>query len=122
MKKFCLSITSAVFLLICLGGIQAQTTQPKLNQVELIKQFLGTWQANVGTDTVEVWESQLYGNAVIINVSQVIKGKKSPSYMNNIGFDTRDGKLKGFITNPDVSYTTWIGLFATEKNFNGDML
>ncbi len=44
MKKICLTITIAVFLLICSSGIQAQTTQTKLNQVELAKQFLGTWQ------------------------------------------------------------------------------
>ncbi|TAL77512.1 MAG: hypothetical protein EPN88_02585 [Bacteroidetes bacterium] len=99
-----------------------QTTQSTLNQTELAKQFLGTWQSNIGKDTVEVWESQLYGNAVITNVSQIIKGKKSPSYMNNIGFDTKEGKLKGFIINPDGSYTTWIGLFSAGNNFSGDLV
>jgi predicted alpha/beta superfamily hydrolase len=33
MKKFCLTISIAVFLLFCLNGLQAQTTQTKLNKV-----------------------------------------------------------------------------------------
>lgn len=122
MKKIYLTITIAVFLLICLNGLQAQTTKSTLNQVELMKQFLGTWQATVGKDTVEVWESQLYGNAVITDVYQIIMGKKSPSYMNNMCFDSKDGKLKGFILNHDGNYTTWIGMFSTEKNFSGDLV
>ena len=40
---------------------QAQTAQTKLNQVELMKQFIGIWQSNVGKDTVDVreWRSLL---------------------------------------------------------------
>jgi hypothetical protein len=122
MKKIYLLITITVFLLICSKGIQAQNAQTKLNQIELMKQFLGTWQANMGKDTVEVWEGQLYGNAVTLNVYQVIKGKKVPSYMNYSGLDSKDGKLKGFILNYDASNTTWIGSFTTDKNFGGDLL
>lgn len=122
MKKLFSIATIVVCLLLFTDAIQAQTTQTKLNQVELIKQFLGTYQGTVGKDTVEVWESQLYGNAVIVNVSRIIKGKKSPSYMSNTGFDERDGKLKGFILNPDATYTTWIGSFTSEKTFKGDLL
>ncbi|MGD0754764.1 MAG: hypothetical protein ABR927_06850 [Bacteroidales bacterium] len=122
MKKFCLTIAIAVFLLICSNGVQAQNTQTALNQVELMKQFLGSWQATVGKDTVEVWEAQLYGNAVITNVSQIIMGKKSPSYINNMCFDSKDGKLKGFILNYDGNYTTWIGLFSSQNNFSGDLV
>jgi hypothetical protein len=122
MKNLCLTITIAVFLLICSVGIQGQTAQTTLNQKELMKQFLGTWQSTVGTDTVEVWESKLYGEAVIITVTQIIKGKTSDSYINNTGFDAKDSKLKGFILNHDGSYATWIGQFSTDKKFSGDLV
>ena len=51
MKIFCLTISIAVFLLVLLNGLQAQTTTTKLNQVELLKQFLGTWKSEMVNDT-----------------------------------------------------------------------
>lgn len=67
MRKFFLATRIAVFILICSTGIQAQTTQTKLNQLELMKQFIGTWQSNVGKDSVDVREWQNYGNAFLMN-------------------------------------------------------
>jgi hypothetical protein len=121
MKKLCLIMT-AVFFLVCSIGVQAQTTQTQLNQLELMKQFLGTWQGNAGKDTVEVWDCQQYGKAFIINVSNVIKGQKTPLYVNNVGFDARDGKIKGYALWPNGDYITWIALFNPEKKFSGDLL
>jgi len=122
MKKIFLTTAIAVFLFICLTGTQAQTTQTKLNQVELMKQLLGNWQTNIGKDTIEIWETQHYGKGYIINVSQVIKGKKNPLYINNMSFDTKDGKFKGFVLYANGDYSTWIGLFTSEKKFSGDMV
>lgn len=122
MKKFIFTTAIAVFFLLCTYGIQGQTAQPQLKQVELMKKFLGTWQASTGKDTVEVWESQLFGNAVIITVSQIIKGKKMPAYVNNMSYDTSDGKLKGFVLNANASSTTWVGSFSSEIDFTGTML
>ncbi len=53
MKKFCLTISIAVFLLICTNELQAQTTQTKLNQVELMKQLEGSWTGEIGKDTID---------------------------------------------------------------------
>jgi hypothetical protein len=102
--------------------MQAQSTQAELNQIELMKQFLGTYQANTGKDTIEIWESQLYGNGIIISVSQVIKGKKNPIYVNNTGLNSEEGKLMGFILNTNATYTTWIGQFSDDKNFGGVLM
>ena len=122
MKKLCLIPMIAVFLLLCSNGMQAQTTQKQPIQLEFMKQFLGTWQANVNIDTVEVWDCQPYGEAFIINVYQIIKGLKTPSYINNVGFDSRDGKLKGYVLWPDGNYSTWIGLYNNEKKFLVDLV
>ena len=122
MKKICLTVTIAVFLLFCLNGLQAQTTQTQLTPLELFKNFTGTWQANVGKDTVEVWDCQQYGKAYVINVSQMIKSQKTPLYINNVGFDSRDGKLKGYALWSNGDYTTWIGLFKSEKIFLVDIV
>jgi hypothetical protein len=122
MKKFYVAITIVVFLLIFSIGIQAQTTQPTLNQVELMRQFLGTWQAKAGIDTVEVWEFQQFGKAFILNISRVVKSQKTPLNINNIVFNSELGKFKSFQLSTEGTYNTWIGLFTTEKKFNGDMV
>ena len=62
MKKIFLTITIVVFLLICSSGIQAQTTQTKLNQIELAKQFLGTWQNVSENGTIQVVEITCFRN------------------------------------------------------------
>ncbi len=112
----------AVFMLLCTNGIQAQTTQPKLDQFKLMQQGLGTWEATVGKDTVEVWDAQQYGKAFINNVSHVIKGKKTPYYTNNYCIDSKDGKFKGFVLYADGRYLTWIALWTTEKKFSIDIV
>jgi hypothetical protein len=108
----------AVFLLICINGIQAQTMQTNLNQTELIKQFLGTWNCDIDKDTVEVWECKPYGVIHTTTVSQIVKGIKSDSYLNTAGFDKRDGKFKGILLYPNGDYFTWIGLFTTDKKLS----
>jgi hypothetical protein len=122
MKKLIPTTFIVVFLLLISSGIQAQTTQTKLNQVELAKQFLGTWQGNTGKDTVTMWEGKLYGKAVVSNVYMVIKGKKYDSYMSTFGYDNRDDKIKGYNLLTSADFGTWIGVFTTDKMFKIDGL
>jgi hypothetical protein len=114
-KSFYLTTLMFVFLLFCSNGILAQPTQTKLNQVELAKQLLGTWQANIGKDTVQMWEGKPYGKALISNIYMVIKGIKSDSYLSCIGYDDRDDKLKGYNLMTNADFVTWIGVFTTDK-------
>ena len=122
MKKLCLTIVVFVFLLSISNVIQAQNTQTKLNQVELMKQWLGTWQNDTAKDTIEIWEAKPYGKAIIAAVYRVIKGVKSDSYMINFGYDDRDDKIKGFNLSPNTDFMTWIGVFTTDKLFKVDAL
>jgi len=115
MKKLCFTTMIAVFMLLCTNGLQAQTTQIKLDQVKIMQQGLGTWEAIVGKDTVQVLENQQYGKSFISNLSRVIKGTKSPVYINNYCFDSKDGKFKGFVLYANGQYGTWIGLHTNEK-------
>jgi hypothetical protein len=119
-KTFFLITLMFVFLLICPTGMHAQTTKSNLDPVKLQQQFLGTWQSNIGKDTVEVMEIQQYGKSIIEYVSLVIKGKKFPSYIGNISIDSKEGNVKGFHLNASGDYVTWIGLWTTEKMFSID--
>ena len=52
MKKIC-SIIIVAGVLIGLNGLEAQTTQIKPNQVELVKKLIGNWKAE-WTDTSHI--------------------------------------------------------------------
>jgi hypothetical protein len=122
MKKFCLAAVIAIFLLVCSIGIQAQTTKTQINQLELMKRFIGIWQTNVEKDTIEIWDCQSYGEGFIINVYHIIEGQKTQYYINNVGFDSLDGKLKGFVLWPSGDYMTWIASYNAEKKFKVELV
>jgi hypothetical protein len=121
-KTFFLTTMMFAFLLICSTGINAQTAKTNLDQVKLMPQRLGTWEATVNKDTVLVREQQEYGKGYTANVSYNIKGNKSPYYISNSCFDSKEGKFKGFTLYADGSFSTWIGLWTTEKKFSIDLV
>jgi hypothetical protein len=122
-KTLFLTTLVFVFLQVCSPGIQAQTAESDLDQLKLNQNFsVGTWQRIVGKDTVEVVETQQYGNAFVTNVYFVINGKKSFSYASNYGFSSKEGKFNGFILLPNGIYQTWIGLYTTKKMFCADIV
>jgi hypothetical protein len=90
MKIFCLTITIAVFLLICLNELQAQTTQTKLNQVELMKQLEGSWTGENAKDTIANWNFKSVGTGedcdwwIITKGKTIIEGKQLWGYVKGI--------------------------------------
>ena len=65
MKKRSLTLTCALFLMILSNGILAQTNPSTLNQVELMKQFLGNWKVELGKDTIQLTEITSFRNGGI---------------------------------------------------------
>lgn len=121
-KTFSLTTLMFVFLLICSSGIHAQTAKSNIDQVKLMPQRLGIWEATVDKDTVLVREQQEYGKGFTANVYYNIKGNKSPYYISNSCFDSKDGKFKGFTLYFNGNYSTWIGSWTTEKKFSIDLV
>jgi hypothetical protein len=121
-KPFFLTALMFAFLLICSTGIYAQTAKSNLDQVKLMPQRLGTWEATVDKDTVLVREHQEYGKGQIANVYYKIKGNKSPYHVTNSIFDSKEGKVKGFTLYANGNYSTWSGLWTTEKKFSLDIV
>lgn len=70
MKKVYLAAIIAVFGLIRPNHLLAQT---KLNQIELIKQFISNWKVESGKDTTVLWEIKSYGTGLECNFRYVIK-------------------------------------------------
>ncbi len=120
MKKICFTTMTILFLLLCINRIHGQNLTINLDQLKLANAFfVGSWQGIISNDTV-VWDGQQYGNAFVINVSNVIKGKKSFSYVMDIGFSSNDSKFRGFILYQSGIYMTWIGSFASENKLIGN--
>jgi hypothetical protein len=122
MKPLCLTTLIAVFLLVLTCGIKAQTTRTKLDQPKLAQLFLGTWQQNAGKDSVQISETQQYGNLFVQNVSLIVQGKKTFSYIMNYGYSSKEDKFVGVVFYPSGFYQTWFASFTSEKMFSGDFV
>jgi len=110
MKKSFLILAFAGFLLIGLSEIQAQTTQPKLNQVELAKQFLGNWRFDFAKDTVLYMNIEPFGTGFSIYFKTEVKnttiseGKELYGYNSKLDKFVAASLLKG---NDIALYALW---------------
>jgi len=97
MKKICLTIQITAFLLICLNGLQAQTTQTKLSQVELINQspLEGSWKYEYGKDTTGYTDFIIYGTGIDAIGKLASKGKTIQETRINWAYDKTLDKLIG---------------------------
>jgi hypothetical protein len=105
MKTFCLTTMIAVFLIFCTNGIQAQTTQTKLNHVELFKQLTGIWKGEMGKDTTFFMEIKSFYNGFETYLKTETKGKIVLEEKTIMGYDKKSDKLieSGIINNsPEV--------------------
>jgi hypothetical protein len=116
MKTLCLNTMIAVFLLFCTNGTQAQTTQTKLDQVELLKQLLGTWKAEVAKDTFYVHEYAPYGDAIEGNIKIVTKGKILYSVKQLWGYDKKNDKILAVELEKSSPDITLYSCLFTSKN------
>lgn len=90
MKTFCKSILITIVLLIGIIRIQAQT---KLDQVELMKQFIGAWKCELGKDTFLISENTLFGTGMLSNSQIVTKGSNLDSIIQLYGYDKKADKF-----------------------------
>jgi hypothetical protein len=91
--RTCIKLFLIVFLFFISNiGIQAQTTQNKPDQVELIKQFIGTWKCELGKDTFLISENKLFGNGILSYSQIVTKGINLDSIIQLYGYDKKADK------------------------------
>jgi len=115
MKKLCLTSTFAVSLLFCVNGIQAPTTQTKLNQAELMKQFIGTWK-NVDNDTTYIWECKSFGKALEFTIKTETKGEVTIDAKSLLGYDKENDRLVEAVIDPKSPDIYLCPCWFTSKN------
>ena len=114
MKKLCPIAMIAVILLLCINGIQAQTTQTKLNNLELFKQFVGTWKGEMGKDTAFVMEIKSFYNGFESYLKTESKGKIIIEEKTIMGYDKKiDKLLESGINNSSPNLIQWAMWFSS---------
>jgi hypothetical protein len=87
------SFLVAVSQLIIIAGIQAQDVHSKLNQIELMKQFIGTWKCELGRDTFLITETKPFGTGMISKSQILTKDNVLDSIIQVFGFDKKADKF-----------------------------
>ena len=94
MKKFYTITMVAVFVVLSTIGIHAQTMQSGLNQAELMKQFIGTWENETNKDSVFTAEFKPYGNGGLeFTLKSVARGKVWLEMKELWGYDKKSDKI-----------------------------
>ena len=93
MKAIRITKMIAVLLLICFNSIKAQTTDAKLNQVELWKKFSGTWEGKLSEDTFIIYENKPYGTGMETNIKIVTQGETVQEGKGLFGYDKESDKI-----------------------------
>jgi len=84
---------TVVFIQCFTVGIQAQATQTKLDQIELMKQCLGVWKGELAKDTIMIMNWTSYGKASEDNYKVVTKDKILYSRKAIYGYDQEYDKI-----------------------------
>jgi len=92
MKTFCKTILIG-FTLISTFGLQAQTTDNKLDQVDLVKKFVGRWQCELGKDTIMISDNIAFGTGLICSGQIIANGKILDSMKQLYGYDKKTDKF-----------------------------
>jgi hypothetical protein len=90
-------------------------TSKELNQVELMKQILGTWKGEIGKDTIYIAEQKLYGTGLLGTIKTVTKGKTIMEGEAIIGYDKKIDKFieTDIIKGSDIMV---YGIWFTSRN------
>jgi hypothetical protein len=107
MRRF-YSTTVALFLLLLCSGIKAQTAQTKLNQVGLMKQFIGAWKAESYNDNIMIMEFAPFGNTITGNAKVISQDTVFDMKKFLLGYDEKNDKIimsEIYIYTPNVDLT-----------------
>jgi hypothetical protein len=117
MKMNFLSMAIIVFLLICSNRIQAQTTETKLNQVELMKQFIGSWKVDLAKDTVLFWDAKPFGTGLECYYKTVSKDKILMEAKQLFGYEKKTDKYVAANLVKGMDIEIWALWFTSNNKY-----
>ena len=93
MKKITKLLLFSLLILFNMNKIQAQALETKLDQVELMKQFIGKWKGEFGDNSIFMSENKQFANGIISNSYITTDGKIIESVVQLFGYDNKTDKF-----------------------------
>jgi len=122
MKTFCLTTLIVAFPFLSTNRMQAQTAQTKLNQIELNKQFLGTWKAIDGNE-ITIIKCKLFYNGIETYFKTEKEGKIVVENKLLLGYDKKLDKLvECGIGSDDECIAVYAAWFTSENKMEEVLL
>lgn len=120
MKKISALFFAGFITLFFSVNLQAQSNENSLDQVELLKQFIGTWEAEIAEDTSITWETIPLGKGFEATFTWKAKGEAYLTARGICGFAKRYQKVNMFILYPGGSIQRSLGEFVSETKMHMD--
>ena len=108
----CFSLLSCISL-----NLYSQSPENELDQVELTKQYIGKWAAEVGKDSTWLWEITPSNNGYVHAFYLKVKGKTVETMPGIIGFGSEYRTTNIFILYPDGFISRDIGGFVSDDKY-----
>ncbi len=99
-----------VFLLLAIMRTSAQDLPSKPDQLKLLKQFEGTWNCEIGKDTLAQWEMIPWGTGFEARLKYIYMGKTIKEGRGLYGYDSALDKIveAGITKGKDIGvYVMW---------------
>ena len=118
MKKIIISIFALPFFALCFSmNLHAQSSENDLDQVELMKQFIGKWAAEAGKDSTWLWEINPSNNGYVHAFYLNVKGKTVATLPGIFGFGSEYRTTNLFILYQDGFVSRDIGGFVSDNKY-----
>ena len=116
MKKIIFSILALSLIALCFSmNLQAQSSETELDQVELMKQLIGSWTAETGVDSTVLWEVIPSDKGYISNVYWKTKGETYWTGKGIIGFTWEYQTVNMYALWQDGYLSRDMGKFVSDK-------
>lgn len=101
MKQLSKFLWITLLSIFCMNKAFTQSTETNLNQVELMKQFLGIWEGQFGNTTFFTCENKPFAGGIVSNSQVIIDGKIVDAIVQIYGYDNKiDNLLLPNLKNP----------------------
>ena len=98
----------------------SQSDKKELDQVELMKQWIGTWKCEITKDTVIIWDLKPFGKGYELDYKNIANGKSIYEIKDLWVFDSKSEKWICFSLEGSGIYNMFYGKFISSNKFTWD--
>lgn len=114
MKKVSALFIAGLITLCFSMSLHAQSSQQDLDQVELMKQFIGEWKHDSGNDSVFYWSYSPYGKGYLVKAKWQAKEETYNEAQGISGYTNNYKRINLFILWQDGTMVRDLGQFVAQ--------